>query len=172
MTPRLRPRWKSLEGAPAWSGTPDHAAALEAVYADLLRCRGGDREEAIRALVRSGISEDEARRIGPSYLTDYAGAARRLRRRHGFRGLVRAGLLSARGHLIFYRHRLLLPIRHRGRLLGVAGRALDGGLRPRTLLPHGLLLPAEARGELGLLLALLDEGAVRPSQLELAFRLS
>lgn len=99
-----------------------------------------DRDGAIRHLVRRGFSEHEARALKPGYIGDYGKVARRLVARHGLRVLSRAGLLSPRNNLIFYRHRLLIPIRDGRRVIGVAGTAPDAR-RPTLLLPHGIKLP-------------------------------
>jgi hypothetical protein len=90
--------------------------------------------------------------------------------RHGFRTLARAGLLSRRGNLIFYRHRLLLPLRYKNKLVGVAGLSLDAHLTPTVLLPHGLLLPHATREQLDDLLGRLQEPAALDPQLTLGFR--
>jgi len=101
-----------------------------------------EREGAVRHLVTRGFTEHEARELKPGYIGDYGKVARRLVARHGLRVLSRAGLLSPRNNLIFYRHRLLTPIRNGRRVIGVAGTAPDIR-RPTLLLPHGIRLPKD-----------------------------
>ena len=168
MAPRLRPRLEALETHPAWAESP--RISHDDPYRDLLRCPKDDREIALRELVRRGIPDEDARRLKPTYLSDYRRVSRRLMARHGFRTLARAGLLSRRGNLIFYRHRLLLPLRHRNKLVGVAGPSLDAHLMPAVLLPHGLLLPHATRQKLDDFLGRLQEPAALDPQLTLGFR--
>ncbi len=168
MAPRLRPRLEALEAHPTWveSSRASHTDS----YRDLLRCPKDDREIAVRELVRRGISDEEAGRLRPTYLSDYRKVSRRLMARHGFRTLARAGLLSRRGNLIFYRHRLLVPLRHKNKLVGVAGLSLDSRLTPAVLLPHGSLLPHATREKLDDLLGRLQVPATLDPQLTLGFR--
>ncbi len=168
MAPRLRPRLEALETHPAWT-EPPRASHINP-YRDLLRCPKDDREIAVRELARRGIPDEDARHLRPTYLSDYNKVSRRLMARHGFRTLTRAGLLSRRGNLIFYRHRLLLPLRHRNKLVGVAGLSLDAHLTPAVLLPHGLLLPHATREKLDDFLGRLQKPAALDPQLTLGFR--
>jgi len=87
--------------------------------------------------------------------------------RHGARRLARAGVLSPRGHLIYYRHRVILPVREHGRLVAVAGRAFDAAAVPATLLPHGVILSEAARHALAQLLQRLREPTPLSAQLPL-----
>ena len=168
MAPRLRPRLEALETHPAWT-EPPRASHINP-YRDLLRCPKDDREIAVRELARRGIPDEDARHLRPTYLSDYNKVSRRLMARHGFRNLTRAGLLSRRGNLIFYRHRLLLPLRHRNKLVGVAGLSLDANLTPAVLLPHGLLLPHATHQKLDEFLGRIQEPAALDPQLTLGFR--
>ncbi|MEE8104945.1 MAG: hypothetical protein V3T86_05370 [Planctomycetota bacterium] len=106
-----------------------------------------ERDGAVRHLVMRGFSEHDARALKPGYISDYGKVTQRLLARHGLRVLSRAGLLSPRSNLIYYRHRLLIPIRDGRRVIGVAGTALDAR-RPTLLLPHGIKLPKSIRNGL------------------------
>lgn len=170
MAPRLRPQLKALEAHPAWAEPPRADIPLTAPYRDLLRSTREDREVAVRHLTRCGLSEEEARRLRPVYLGDYRRVSRRMQARHGYKTLARAGLLSRRGNLIFYRHRLLLPLRHKNRLVGVAGLALDAHVSPGVLLPRGLLLPRSVHEKLDELLGRLHAPVALSPQLTLGFR--
>lgn len=169
MSLRLRPRRGPLDRSTKWSATATADCDPSAVYADLLRCGPRDREEAVRYLVRRGIPEEEVRRLRPAYIGDYRARSRALLARHGMRRLARAGVLSPRGHLIFYRHRVILPVRDGGRLVAVAGRAFDTSSVPATLLPYGVILSESARRELATLLERLREPFPLSAQLPLAF---
>jgi len=168
MSLRLRPT-RRPDGSTHWASSDRGDSDSAAVYADLLRCSSRDREEAVRYLVRRGLPEDEARRIRPGYIGDYGAKARALLARHGLRRLARAGVISPRGHLVFYRHRVLLPVRSGRRLVAVAARAFDADVSPATLLPHGVALDREARRSLAALLHRLHEPQRLDPQLPLAF---
>ncbi len=169
MALHLRPRRGSLGSKTEWAAARPDAAAPSLVYTELLRCPRRDREEAVGYLVRRGIPDKEARGLGAAFLGDYGKIAARLVARFGLRALARAGLLSRRGHLIFYRHRILLPVRESGRVVTIAGRSVDPVLRPATLLPYGILLSAAARQDLVGLLARLRESPGFAMQLPLKF---
>ena len=166
---QLRPRRGALEAKTLWAAPPSPPSDPPVLYAELLRCPRRDREVAVSYLTRRGLPEDVARSLGPAFLGDYRATAARFRARFGVRALARAGLLSRRGHLLFYRHRILLPVRHEGRLVAVAGRSVDPVLRPATLLPHGVALPSDARKALVALLERLREPPGLQAQLPLAF---
>jgi hypothetical protein len=167
MSLRLRSRRGSLDRSSARPAAATAPSDSSAVYEDLLRCAPRDREEAVRYLVRRGLPEDEARRLRPAFIGDYRALSQRLLARHGARRLARAGVLSPRGHLIYYRHRVILPVREHGRLVAVAGRAFDAAAVPATLLPHGVILSEAARHALAQLLQRLREPTPLSAQLPL-----
>lgn len=169
MALRLRPRRGPLEQSTSWhAGGSRPSPSL--IYRDLLRCSARDREEAVSFLRRRGLSDEEARALRPSYLGDYAGKFRKLRAKHGLCALARAGLLSQRGNLLYWRHRLLLPIPGQDGLpAGVVGLAAGEPAKPAALLPRGLPLEDEARARLDALLKRM-EAAGAASQLSLSFR--
>jgi hypothetical protein len=145
----------------------------EAARAWLLDGEGGEDRPPLEALLRKavstgpeiaaerrrlGVSDRTLRRLGARYVVDYRRTMLALVAEYPMDVLRRSGLFNRREHLIFYRHRLVLPYREEGRVVHLVG--LGPGeihLRGRRVpVPFNLDALAEARGEVVLTAAVRD----------------
>jgi hypothetical protein len=134
------------------------ADEVEAVDEALLRLGVSTGPEHAAACRWTGVSAATLDRLGARVVADYRHVMLALERAFPPETLRESGLFNARGHLIFYRHRLILPYRDEGRVVHVVG------LGPGELHPRGREIPLpfhaealeDARGEVMLCAAVRD----------------
>jgi hypothetical protein len=127
-------------------GTDDDALL---VYDSFLRSAvsHGKAFEAKRR--RLGVSRKTMRRIGARFVADYRGVMLAMMDAFPLPLLRASGLFNRRGHLVFYRHRLVVPFHENGRAVHLVG--LGPGemhLRGRPVpVPFNLAALEETKGE-------------------------
>jgi DNA primase len=121
--------------------TPEHEtlAPLDAeefshVCAKFLdTCGAEDQVEGLNYLARRGINHEISLRAGVKYFPRraYARVMRRMKDEFAGDTLLRSGLFNSRGHLTFYRHRLLFPFLVETRPIYLQARTTAGAVEPR-----------------------------------------
>jgi hypothetical protein len=122
---------------------------VEIVYQALLSACASRGPELDREREALGVSEATLNRLGARFVADYGGVLRSLSVRFPEHRLRDSGVFNARGRLVFYRHRLLLPYLDGGRVRHVVGLG-PGELHPRKRpppLPFQASVLEEGKGE-------------------------
>jgi hypothetical protein len=131
---------------------------LRAAWEALLRraVSHGPEIEAARHAI--GVSAETLRRLGGRYVSDYRGTMLSLAASFPMEMLRRSGLFNRREHLIFWRHRLVLPYRDGGKVVHLAG--IGPGeihLRGRPVpVPYNVAALEGARGEVAVTASVRD----------------
>lgn len=116
------------------SPAPLDAEELSRVCAKFLEtCEAEDQTEGIAYLARRGIDRRTITRAGVRYFPRraYARVMRRMMSAFTFDTLRHSGLFNSRGHLTFYRHRLLFPFLLEKRPVYLQARTTAAGTEPR-----------------------------------------
>ncbi len=113
---------------------PLDAEDLQRVCARFLEvCAAEDQTEGASYLARRGIDSSTMSRAGVRYFPRraYARVMRRMKDAFALDTLGRSGLFNSRGHLTFYRHRLLFPFLLENRPVYLQARTTAAGVEPR-----------------------------------------
>ena len=113
---------------------PLDAEELSRVCAKFLEtCGAEDQAEGLSYLARRGINHQTTTRAGVKYFPRraYGRVMRRMKDEFAGDTLLRSGLFNSRGHLTFYRHRLLFPFLFENRPIYLQARTTAGGVEPR-----------------------------------------
>ena len=105
-------------------GLTDRSVEVLTWFADLVKLDPSDsgHAEAARYLAGRGISPRTAVASGIGFVGDYAAVRDALLGTFPLADLQAAGLFNPDGNLRFYRHRLILPFRSSGRVVGLQAR--------------------------------------------------
>lgn len=110
----------------------EHTEAYSDVYEELFIFCGGLDQESRDYLLGRGLTEDTLARFLLFSVSDYQQADQHLKGKFSRDELQRAGVLSERGSLIFYKHKIIIPFMSEGRIVFLQGRRTDEG-QPKYL---------------------------------------
>jgi hypothetical protein len=136
-------------------GTDDDALLVYETFLRTVVSHGKDFEAERQRL---GASRETLRRLGARFVADYRATMLAMMETFPLPLLRASGLFNRRGHLVFYRHRLVLPFRDGGRpvhLVGLGPGELHLRGRPVPV-PFNLAALTETRGEVVLCASVRD----------------
>jgi len=103
--------------------------AYSYIYEELLKaCEGLDAESRDYLTGASrGLTDETIKKFLLVSISDYPKINKHLKERFSEDELQKAGLLSEKGNLIFYKHKIIIPFMQDGRVIYLRGRYLDNG---------------------------------------------
>lgn len=112
--------------------TSEQTEAYSDVYEELFIQCGGLDQESREYLLGRGLTKDTLAQFLLFSVRDYQQADQHLKGKFSRGELQRAGVLSEKGSLIFYKHKIIIPFMSEGRIVFLQGRRIDEG-QPKYL---------------------------------------
>jgi DNA primase len=114
--------------------TPEPTEAYSDIYEELVYLCGGLDKESLDYLTgdNRGLTEQTASDFLLCNIGDYQDIDKKLKAKFSLDELQRAGVVSDKGSLIFYKHKIIIPFMSEGRVVFLQGRRTDEG-QPKYL---------------------------------------
>lgn len=107
--------------------TREHTEAYSDVYEELFIYCGGLDKESRDYLTGRGLTEDTLAQFLLFSVSDYQQADKHLKGKFNQDELRKAGVVSEKESLIFYKHKIIIPFMSEGRIVFLQGRRIDAG---------------------------------------------